>query len=268
MIGTAATFLPLALALSSPGFYRYVFFISIGYGFAVAGIALAAIFTVGAGAGAAAIAHALLLAAYGLRLGGYLLSREFQPSFGRERAEIERRNAEIGLDRKLLIWLVVSLLYVVMTAPAVFHLSASAAGLPVDGPLAWIGLAVGVLGLCLESIADLQKAAFKRAAPGDFASRGLYRLVRYPNYLGEMTVWLGAWLAGIPSYGDAFSWIVATTGLVVIWLIMLGSGKRLEEKQDERYGHREDYLAYKKRVRALIPLVGPHSLLGLKVYLG
>jgi steroid 5-alpha reductase family enzyme len=268
MIHVAALAVPIALVLSTPGFYRYVYFISVGYGLSVAGIAVGSAVAFGGGAQAVAFAHAALLAAYGLRLGAYLISREFKASFGGERAAIEKANAGIGLGKKLAIWIAVAVLYAVMAAPVALHLRASASGLS-GGPLPWIGVAVGAFGLALESLADLQKSRLKKARPGDFASSGLYAWCRYPNYFGEMIVWLGSFIAGVSSFGaDPIAWVASSVGLVSIWLVMLGSGKRLEEKQDDRYGDRPDYREYKARVPALIPVIGGKSLKNIKVYLG
>jgi len=49
---------------------------------------------------------------------------------------------------------------------------------------------------------------------------------------------------------------------------MLGSAKRLEEKQIARYGTQEAYQDYASSVPVLIPLVPLYSLKGLRVYLG
>jgi steroid 5-alpha reductase family enzyme len=56
-------------------------------------------------------------------------------------------------------------------------------------------------GLMLESVADKQKARAKRAQAETYCDTGLYSIVRCPNYLGEIIVWLGNWLAGVPVYG-------------------------------------------------------------------
>lgn len=72
----------VALAISAVGFYRYIWFISIGYGFSIAGIgaALLIYFGITGGLTAVSIVMAALLIVYGLRLGGYLLAREYRSS--------------------------------------------------------------------------------------------------------------------------------------------------------------------------------------------
>ena len=49
---------------------------------------------------------------------------------------------------------------------------------------------------------------------------------------------------------------------------MLGSARRLELKQAERYGSDPAYQAYVRTVPILIPLLPLYSLRQLKIYLG
>lgn len=73
---------PTALAVSAVGFHRYIWFISIGYGFSIAaiGTALLIMFGVRHELTAVTAVMAALLVVYGLRLGGYLLAREYRSS--------------------------------------------------------------------------------------------------------------------------------------------------------------------------------------------
>ena len=80
-------------------------------------------------------------------------------------------------------------------------------------------------------------------------------------------VWLGSFLAGLPALGHPVQWAAALTGLVCIELIMMGSTKRLEGKQDERYGEDPDFQAYRRSVPVLFPFVPVYSLKNVKVYL-
>ena len=66
----------IALVVSSVGFYKYVYFISLGYGFSIAafGIAMPILFADKLSVGT--VIACGLFVIYGLRLGGYLLIRE------------------------------------------------------------------------------------------------------------------------------------------------------------------------------------------------
>lgn len=255
--------LVLCLAISALGFRRVDWFISIGYGFSIAALAVLFGLLYRAGLSPWTSAQLLLLLAYGLRLGLYLLSRERAASFGRELAASRERSASIHGPVKFAIWISVSALYVAMAAPALFNLAAGANGIALP-----LGVVVMALGLCLEAAADAQKARLKARNPQSFVATGLYGVVRCPNYLGEMIFWLGNFIAGLAAYQSLGNWLLALAGLVCIELIMLGSARRLEIKQAERYAGDADYASYVRRVPILFPLLPLYSLRQLRVYLG
>lgn len=255
--------LALALLVSALGFVRLVYFVSLGYGLSVSAIALASLFLERHTASVTGLVHAVALALYGVRLTSYLLWRERQPAYRRELEEIQQRAVGVGRLPQLGIWLAVSVLYVLMAMPGVLHLRLGA------DVSAWsvVGLAVAFFGLGLEALADRQKGAFKRLHPARFCDWKLYRLVRCPNYLGEIIFWLGSFVAGVPAYGAWWAWAGASVGLVCIVLIMIGSTKRLERKQAERYGADPEYQRYVATVPVLIPWVPLYSLKNVRVYL-
>ena len=121
-----------------------------------------------------------------------------------------------------------------MFAPALLTMSAQARSLSL--PSVFPGSGIMVCGLALDATSDEQKSRFKARAPSQFCSQGLYRIVRSPNYLGEMIFWLGTWLSGLSAYQTPFAWLLSLAGFITIQLIMLGSTRRLELKQADRYG--------------------------------
>lgn len=256
----------LCLVVSALGFIRTDWFISIGYGFSIAAEAvLFPLLYLGA-LSLWVIAQLLLLVAYGLRLGGYLVLRERSPSFGRELEASRERSRSIAGPVKVAIWISVALLYVAMASPGLFNLVAAS-----NGASLWslpLGVIVMLAGLVLEASADAQKARLKAMNPKGFVSSGLYGVVRCPNYFGEMVFWFGGFVAGLSAYTSVAAWLIAAIGFVCIELIMLGSARRLELKQAERYGSDPAYHTYVRRVPILIPGLPLYSLLQLRVYLG
>jgi steroid 5-alpha reductase family enzyme len=264
----AVVFLILCLAVSAIGFYRLVYFISIGYGFSIAAMALASLALGLGSAGLIPWVQALLLAAYGLRLGIYLVARERDAGYRASLAGDER-SSEAGLAVKLAIWISVACLYVMQFMPALARFAADASGV-VDGApaVSAIGLAIMAAGLAIEWVADAQKNAAKRRAPGRFCDSGLFRISRCPNYFGEILVWTGNLVAGAAVLGNALAWALSGLGYACIILIMIGSARRLEIKQEERYGAESEYRRYAAAVPILLPLVPVYSLKKAKIYLG
>lgn len=260
--------LSLALVISSIGFYRVVYFISIGYAFSIVAMAIVTpvkhfenlIWT--------SALQNILLVLWGLRLGTYLVQREFRASYRKELTNIHRRSAGMTWGTKILIWVSVSLLYVLMFSPSLFRM------ITLSHTSSWIfylvqmaGLVIMGGGLVLEAVSDKQKSHFKAQFPEQYCDVGLYRWVRCPNYLGEIFFWVGNWILGVMFYNSPLKWIAGLVGMVCIVLIMMGSTKRLERSQDERYGGQAKYQKYIRTVPVLFPFIPVYSLKRVRVFI-
>ncbi|MGN0269377.1 MAG: DUF1295 domain-containing protein [Candidatus Weimeria sp.] len=114
--------------------------------------------------------------------------------------------------------------------------------------------------LTLETTADLQKNKAKQKAPGRFVDTGLFRLVRCPNYFGEMIFWTGVFISGINVYHNAVEWICAIAGFAGIIYVMFGGARRLEIRQDKNYGDDPEYQKYKSSTPIMIPFIPLYSV--------
>jgi steroid 5-alpha reductase family enzyme len=257
-----------ALLLSAIGFYRTVLFISIGYGLSIAGMAFVSLILFRHAWSWYSVIQAILLVTYGLRLALYLLRREFKPLYRNRSMADQERSPVVPVGRQVLIWLGVSILYVLMFSPAIFSLSTIPQPLsPGLSVVQVIGLMTMFGGLSIEAVADYQKSVFKAREPKRFCNTGLYRWVRCPNYLGEIMFWIGNWGLGLMFYTTELRWVMGLAGVICIVLIMLGSTKRLERAQHERYAHLSQYQAYAQTVPVLIPFVPLYTLKNIRVYL-
>ncbi|WP_455381896.1 DUF1295 domain-containing protein [Salinispira pacifica] len=273
----AVGLLIITLLLSALGFARTVYFISVGYGLSVAGASFFSFVFFRSSGNVAALLHMLLIVVYGFRLAGYLTMRERKRSYQTVKGEVETTYGTVAPALRLAIWIGVSILYVLMASPVLFHFSTlyGIAHGSIEPPtesialaLVLVGLAACAAGLLIEWRADAQKARWKRTNPSRFCSSGLYRMVRFPNYFGEIVLWTGSWIAGVPFYQGPAQWAASLAGLTAIVLIMLGSAKRLEAAQERRYGSDSDFRAYAHSVPILFPGVPLYSLKRLKIYLG
>ena len=253
--------LAAALLISAIGFYKYVYFISLGYGFSIAGLGvlMAAVYRESLSVGTTLAC--LLLVVYGCRLGGYLLVREWKSAAYRSAMKREIKDGKnMGFGVKCAIWITCALLYVLQVL-GVFYRIANGAG--TDG-WCWAGVAVMVLGLTLESAADWQKSRAKKQNPNRFCDAGLFRLVRCPNYLGEMIFWTGVLLCGANVLTGVGQWVMVLLGYLGIVYVMFSGARRLEERQNRNYGADPDYQAYVKRVPILLPFVPLYSVVKYK----
>lgn len=250
----------VALAVSSIGWKKFLYFISIGYGFSIAACAIVI-----------AIIHwqsltlptALLCAilfVYGCRLGGYLLIRELKSASYRTVLSENTKEGGYPFGVTAIIWISCAILYVAEVSPVAFILGNKEAGAPVNELWAWIGAAVMILGVCLESIADAQKAAAKKINPKAFVSTGLYRIVRCPNYFGEMVTWTGCLLVCFGACCNVWQWILAIVGYLGIVYIMFSGARRLEIRQNRNYGADPAYQAYVAKTPILVPFLPIYSV--------
>lgn len=183
--------LVLALVASSCGFHKYVWFISVGYGAAVALIGVGLLVMFGGSLTLGTALQCVLFVVYGCRLAGYLVYREVKTAYSRRMKGEVKSNEGVSPGAKVGIWVSASLLYVLQTSPVLFRL-ADARG---TDALCIVGLVVSAMGLVLETTADLQKNRAKKANPKRFVDTGLFRLVRCPNYFGEMVFWTGVFVS-------------------------------------------------------------------------
>lgn len=247
----------VSLLTSSVGFHMYIWFFSVGYGLSIAGIGAALLIGFHKSITLAELLSCLLLITYGLRLGGYLLYREIKSEAYRKVLSPEMdRSKKMPMGAKLVLWFVCALLYILMTSPFYFRLANHAA----PDIMLWIGLAVMACGVALELIADLQKSAAKKKNSRRFVDTGLYRIVRCPNYLGELLLWLGMLLTGITALRGVFQWVAALLGFVLIVWVMFSGARRLEIRQDRNYGTDPEYQRYVKEVPIILPFVPLYSV--------
>ena len=257
-----------AMVIGLIGYVRTVWFISIGYAASIVAFVVVTVIVFGADLRPVVIAQLLAALVWGLRLGFYLTLRERNAAYQSTVKDQTDRSQSLSLMVKVGIWISVSLLYVCMFAPVVFLADAVTELSKQQLFFSSAGVGVMWLGLVIEATADNQKSRLKAVNPKAFASSGLYGWVRYPNYLGEILFWLGNFLAAVMAYQSWWHWIIALIGISCIVLIMMGSTKRLEHKQDERYGEDANYRAYVRSVPVLFPWVPIYTLKNIRVYLG
>ena len=256
-----------ALLVSSIGFYRTVLFISVGYAFSITAMTVITVIAYNSSLTLVSILQNLLLFLWSVRLGVYLIRREVLPSFSGQKQRNAEQSARATRKVQFAIWISVSLLYVAMFSPSLFLLASPVDATPIAKIVQLVGLVIMAGGLILEAAADQQKSNFKAKFPKSFCNVGFYRWMRCPNYLGEILFWVGNWVITVPFYTSALQWVLSFIGLVCIVLIMLGSTKRLESSQQERYGTLPEFQTYISTVPVLLPFVPVYTLKNIRVYL-
>ena len=257
--------LAVCAVLCAVGFYKFVYFLSIGYGFAVAGGGIAILVMALINPTATPIwlllIQAVLFVAYGVRLSGFLLVRELK-NVSFKKTDVAKDTLAKNNEKKMpvfvlaTIWICVSVLYTAQVSPMLFRYDNASSDIIV--PL--VGVAVSVFGLILEAVADNQKSAQKKVRPDMVATEGFYKIVRCPNYLGEIIFWTGIFVSGVTTYATVGQWITAVLAYICIVYIMFNGAQRLEKRQMGRYGDNEEYNTYANKTPIIIPLLPIYHL--------
>ena len=109
-----------------------------------------------------------------------------------------------------------------------------------------LGAFTFIIGFLIEVVADNQKTKF-RSIPENkdkFITTGLWSYSRHPNYLGEITLWLGVALMSFSSL-EGLQLITLVSPIFTYLLLVYVSGVRLlEASGNKKWGHLSSYQDY------------------------
>ncbi len=192
----------------------------------------------------------LLVGFWSLRLGTHLLRRLAQhhpaedPRYGAMRqrwaGQVERRMAGFFQQQSASV--------VVLGLP---FLLIAANPRPAFAPLESAAVALWVVAVLGEAIADAQLAAFKRnpASRGLVCNRGLWRYSRHPNYFFEWLIWVGY---GLLALAAPWGWLGLVAPAAILYLLLRVTGIPLTEQQTIR-SKGAAYLRYQQTTSAFLP---------------
>ena len=116
-----------------------------------------------------------------------------------------------------------------------------------------LGAFTFIIGFLIEVVADNQKTKFRSIAENKdkFITTGLWSYSRHPNYLGEITLWLGVALMSFSSL-EGLQLITLVSPIFTYLLLVYVSGVRLlEASGNKKWGHLSSYQEYKKNTPTL-----------------
>lgn len=120
------------------------------------------------------------------------------------------------------------------------------------------GLAVWLLGLVIESLADYQKFQFAVLPEnrGRWIDSGLWSYSRHPNYLGEILVWAGVYIFAASNLTAAESLLALISPIFITILLRYVSGVPLLEKAaDKKWGNSDSYQKYRLQTGLILPKI-------------
>ncbi len=180
---------------------------------------------------------------WALRLGAYMLWRWVDHGSDRryvrmlEKAK-EKRGQGLAMASFMLVIVPQAPLQFLVSLPLQLgQIPGEAATLGLIGK---IGVAVALMGLAWETIADMQLTRFRKnpANQGQVMSSGLWRYSRHPNYFGEASFWWGLFLIAAET---SVGLITIVSPAVLTWILINWSGAPTMEHRmrKEKPGYRE-----------------------------
>lgn len=247
------------------GFKKYIWFISLGYGFSICIVGIMNLILFRNNINLALIISSIILIVYGLRLGGFLALRELKSNSYNRKMKTEISDGKnMPFILKIVLWITCALLYLFMTSPVIYRF---VNGGNVD-IFFFVGMIITIIGIIIESLSDYQKSKSKKKNPNTFCNSGLFKIVRCPNYFGELIIWTGIFISGFQVLNSAGQWSIAIIGFLGIVYIMFSGARRLELRQDRTYGNDSKYNDYVKKTPILLPFIPLYSVKKYKWLVG
>jgi steroid 5-alpha reductase family enzyme len=110
-----------------------------------------------------------------------------------------------------------------------------------------IGMMLFLFGFGFEVYADYTLLVFKRKNPGTICTVGVWKLCRFPHYLGEIILWIGIY---IYIFNFWSSWTIIGPAILIFCLIKVTGIPMVEEKLLLN----PDYQVYAKNIPRLWPI--------------
>ncbi len=191
-----------------------------------------------------------LILFWGLRLGVYLFIRILK-----SKKDKRFDNIRTSFIKFFMFWLLQAITVWVILIPSILFFQFSTDNIP---NLAFLGIFIWMLGLMIETFSDYQKYEFKRKPSNKdkWIAKGLWKYSRHPNYLGEITIWVGIYIYTISSLSIFYSLISLISPFWIFILLNFISGVPILEKSaNEKWGNDPKYLNYKEKTKSLIPYI-------------
>jgi steroid 5-alpha reductase family enzyme len=193
---------------------------------------------------------AAIVVIWSARLGTHLYRRVMSHHPEEDRRYTEMRTRWAGnLDSKMFIFfqqqaasvLILGLpfLLIALNSSPAFHL------------LEYLALALWLVALAGESLADAQLAAFKKdpANKGKVCQTGLWARSRHPNYFFESLIW---WSYFVFACASPWGWTSLIAPLGITYLLLRVTGVPMAEEQSLR-SRGDAFRDYQKRVSVFVP---------------
>ena len=187
----------------------------------------------------------LLIIVWAVRLGSFLFIR-----IKKAGEDIRFREIKKSPSRFFMTWTLQGMWVSICSACAIAGI---ANGIEINSYF-YAGLLIFTLGFITEIIADNQKTKFRKDPinKDKFITSGIWKYSRHPNYLGEITLWLGISVISFSSLQGLELLTLISPIFTYLLLVYISGVRILEYNGNKKWGHLENYNDYKKNTPRLI----------------
>ncbi len=192
----------------------------------------------------AKLALQALLFVWAARLSGYLFLKRILPG------HIDKRYIELSKDWSgsknlgfLANFQLQGILAIIIATPFIFISQLESTQIS-----SYLAMAMVVIGIVGESIADLQLQRFNKNTQKGVCDIGLWKYCRHPNYFFEWIIWLGFSVAGLSVH---MGWLGLCSPLSLLLIMTMITGPLTEKGSIKSRGN--SYIAYQKKTSMFVP---------------
>ena len=243
MIGLAACHLICTII-----FYHFIYVFN--YGYAVTMIVMPLLYGLSNNPSFPSICILALVILYGSRLLGFTWRRYHSDSYAERARQATEAGKAIPVPIKVITWL--------FTSSLMFFISFNSWVVASSGHIhttVWAALAVMIAGLALETIADNHKQRFKKSDKEGLCQTGLYRSIRYPNYLGEIVFHLGLYGALVSATDQIYPLILGSFGTGWILILMCDEAVTRDRTKQAQLDASNAFHDYRRSTGLLLPKI-------------
>mgnify|MGYP001194161875 FL=1 len=189
----------------------------------------------------------VLIVIWAVRLGTFLFSRVKQ----------DGKDGRFTIMKTQFHWYIMTWtlggLWVFLTMAAGLAAITSNVNIPL-GAMAYLGLALWILGFSIEVVADKQKRDFKKKQnkEKEYITSGLWAWSRHPNYFGEITLWVGLTLIALPVLSGWQLVTLISPVFVYVLLTRISGIHIIENRRMKKLGSEPEYIDYLERTPSLL----------------
>ena len=188
----------------------------------------------------------VLISIWAIRLGSFLFSR-----IHKDGEDKRFRSIKTSPSQFFMTWTLQGM-WVSICSMCVITGISSSEGLVLN-PLFYLGFILFLIGFSIEVIADHQKTVFRaiKENKDKFISTGLWSKSQHPNYFGEILLWSSIAIMSFSSLSGTQYLTMISPIFTYVLLVYISGVRMLDDMGNKKWGHLEEYRAYKKNTPML-----------------